>query len=92
MVGATSRAGRPTGNLLYFTSERCGFRCIWAQPLERRTKRPTGEAFAVFHAHSALSSLLNMELGELEISVARDKLVFNVAERRGNIRLLKRGS
>jgi eukaryotic-like serine/threonine-protein kinase len=82
----------PDGNLLYFTSERCGFRCIWAQPLERTTKHPTGEPIAVYHSHSARTSLLNMDLGELEIAVARDKLVFNVAERRGNIWLRKPGS
>ena len=81
----------PDGNLLYFTSERCGFRCIWAQRLERGPSAPRAIRLSVYHSHSARASLLNMDLGELEISVARDKLVFNIAERRGNIWLRKPG-
>ena len=33
-------------NILYFLSEREGFRCIWAQPLDPSTKQPRGAAFA----------------------------------------------
>ena len=35
----------PDGNLLYFLSERDGFRCIWGQKLDPASKRPLGAPF-----------------------------------------------
>ncbi len=43
----------PDGTLMYFLSERDGFRCFWAQRLEAKTKRPKGEPFVVQHFHQA---------------------------------------
>ena len=43
----------PDGTLVYFLSERDGFRCFWAQRLDAKTKRPEGEPFAVQHFHQA---------------------------------------
>jgi serine/threonine protein kinase len=79
----------PDGSLLYFTSERDGFRCIWAQSVDRATKRPTGEPFAVYHSHNAQRSLANLGSGPSEMSVARDRLVFNLGERTGAIWLAR---
>jgi Tol biopolymer transport system component len=45
------------GSLMYFLSERDGFRCIWARRLQMETKKPLGDAFAVFHGHSARPSM-----------------------------------
>jgi serine/threonine protein kinase/Tol biopolymer transport system component len=76
----------PDGNLLYFLSEREGFRCIWAQRLDPTTKRPSGTAFPVRHFHTSRRSL--MTLGDplhTGMSLARDKLVFSMTERTGNI-------
>ncbi len=75
----------PDGNLLYFTSERDGFRCIWAQRLDAVSKRPVGAPFGVYHFHTSRRSLMNVGLGPLEISVARNALVFNLGEITGNI-------
>jgi Tol biopolymer transport system component len=75
----------PDGNLIYFTSERDGFRCIWAQRVDRVTKRPAGAPFTVYHSHTSRRSLRNVGLGPLEISVARNALVFNLGEVTGNI-------
>jgi len=75
----------PDGNLMYYTSDEDGFRCIWARRLNPATKQPTGEPFGVFHSHSARRSLARVPLYPLEINVARDRLVFNLAERTGNI-------
>ena len=75
----------PNGNLLYFISDRDGFRCIWAQRLDPDTKRPVGEPFDVKHFHRARLSMLNVNLALLEISVARDRMVFCLGERTGNI-------
>jgi Tol biopolymer transport system component/predicted Ser/Thr protein kinase len=73
----------PNGNLLYFISDRDGFRCIWAQRLDAVTKRPVGPAFAVSHFHDPRRLL--SDIPELGLSVARDKLVFNMTEQTGNI-------
>jgi hypothetical protein len=78
----------PNGGMLYFVSERDGHRCIWAQRLNAR-KCPAGPATAVFHAHEARRSLANVGIGDLGISIARDKLVFNMSERIGNIWMIR---
>ncbi len=75
----------PDGNALYFVSDRDGFRCIWAQRLQPETKQPLDAPAAVYHCHSSRLSLTNLLLPAFEISVARDKIVFNMAERTGNI-------
>jgi Tol biopolymer transport system component/DNA-binding winged helix-turn-helix (wHTH) protein len=74
----------PDGNLLYFTSNRDGFVCLWAQRLDP-AKKPIGPAFAIHHLHSARLSMLNMSLPDLDISIAHDKIVFNLGELTGNI-------
>jgi eukaryotic-like serine/threonine-protein kinase len=74
----------PDGNLLYFTSDRDGFRCIWAQRLDRQ-KKPLGPAFEVYPLHSAVRSMMDVPVHMLEISIARDKMVFPLNERTGNI-------
>jgi serine/threonine protein kinase len=76
----------PDGNVLYFLSEREGFRCIWAQRLDPVTKHPSGMAFPVRHFHTSRRSL--MTIGDpigIGMSVAVDKLVFSMVERTGNI-------
>ncbi len=74
----------PDGNSLYFMSERDGYRCIWAQRLDA-SKQPSGTPIPVFHAHEARRSLLNIQAGVVEMSVAQDKIVFNMSEQSGNI-------
>jgi serine/threonine protein kinase/dipeptidyl aminopeptidase/acylaminoacyl peptidase len=76
----------PDGNLLYFLSERDGFRCVWAQRLSAVTKHPSGAPFAVYHFHQARRSLMPaQEVGRIGLSVTRDELVFSMAETSGNI-------
>jgi Tol biopolymer transport system component len=76
----------PDGNLLYFLSDRDGFRCIWAQPLDAGTKRPDGEAKSVLHFHRGRRSLRGIgRVSAIKLSVARDQLVFALGELTGNI-------
>jgi eukaryotic-like serine/threonine-protein kinase len=75
----------PDGNLLYFFSKRDGFRCIWAQHLDRDTKRPVGSPVPVYHSHALRPSFLNVNLNTLSISIARDKIAFPMGETIGNI-------
>ena len=75
----------PDGSLIYFISQRDGYRCLWAQHVARDTRRPIGEPFSVSHFHSARLSMMNVATGLLEIDVATDKVVFNLGEVTGNI-------
>jgi eukaryotic-like serine/threonine-protein kinase len=77
----------PDGGLIYFLSDRDGARCIWAQPVDKVTKRPVGTAFAVEHFHHARESLTNVgsNVGAIGLSVTRDRLYFSQGEVTGNI-------
>jgi len=72
-----------SGNVLYYISDRDGFVCIWARRLDPVTKKPLDEPKAIVHLHTERNSL--DELSGTELSVAEDKLVFNLGERSGNI-------
>ena len=80
-------AWSPDGRFLYFISERDGFRCIWAQPLNPATRKPSGAAFPVHHFHSARFSLRHVgSRGHLiGLSVGEGALVFSIGELKGNV-------
>ena len=84
---AMDPAWSPQGDRIYFTSERDGFRCIWARRLDPVTKKPVGESFPVSHFHSARQSLRSVgwQGRFLGLNVGPDRLVFAVAELTGNI-------
>lgn len=73
----------PGGNVLYYVSDRDGFVCIWSRRLDPATRKPAGEPMAVVHFHNGRNSLGSVY--GLELSVAKDKLVFNLVEGSGNI-------
>jgi Tol biopolymer transport system component len=77
----------PDGRLLYFLSDRDGFRCIWAQRLDPDTKRPAGAAFTVHHLHHAKRSIANVgqSPAAVGLSVAEGKLIFALGELTGHI-------
>ena len=75
----------PDGNAIYLLSERDGFRCVWAQPLDPVTKRPVGDAVEVHHFGRAQLSPLHVHAPYVGLSVARDKFAITLAETTGNI-------
>ena len=75
----------PDGNLMYFTSLRDGFLCLWAQRLKPDTKHPIGPPFPVQHFHNSRLSLTNTGFAILEVALARDKVLINLGELAGNI-------
>lgn len=79
----------PSGNMIYYVSDRDGFVCIWARRLDPATKKPVDEPRAVVHFHNRHISLGSVY--GLELSVAKDKLVFNLNEASGNIWLAPAG-
>jgi hypothetical protein len=71
------------GHTVYYVSDRDGFVCIWAQQFDPAARKMIGEPKNVAHFHSGRVSL-GAVFG-LELSVAENKLVFNLAEASGNI-------
>jgi len=86
-------AWSPDGRFLYFISDRDGFQCIWARPLDALTKKPSGEAFAVRHFHSARLSLryVGSQGYYTGLTVADGALVFAMGELKANVWLEENG-
>jgi Tol biopolymer transport system component/tRNA A-37 threonylcarbamoyl transferase component Bud32 len=78
----------PDGNLLYFSSERDGYNCLWAQKLDRRTRQPVGSPFAVRHFHSRAATMTSPSFW-LPVVLAHDKTMLTLEERFGEIWMLK---
>ncbi len=78
----------PDGNTLYFTSERDGHICIWARRLDPVTKRPVGAPFVVQHFHNPQWRIAGNRT-HTELGVAKDKIVTNFREIRGDIWMMK---
>ena len=79
-------AWSPDGAVLYWISERDGYRCIAARRLDPATKKPLGEMQYIQHLHSARRSMMHFPNSNMgRIAVTRDKIVFSLAERTGNI-------
>ncbi len=76
------------GKLIIFTSDRDGFRCIWAQRLSSEN-RALNSPFAVYHFHQRRGALANLGKDGLEIDVGPGIIVFNRAELSGNVWLLE---
>jgi len=77
----------PDGNRIYFLSDRDGFRCIWARPVNPVSAWPTGPAYAVAHFHHARRALSTMRptTGDIGLYVSRDALVFALTDMTGNV-------
>jgi Tol biopolymer transport system component/DNA-binding winged helix-turn-helix (wHTH) protein len=73
------------GTIIYHTSDRDGFWCLWGQRVHPTTRRPVGPAFPLYHFHSARLSIANVARGGQEISVGNDMILLNLAEMTGNI-------
>ena len=81
-------AWSPDGRILYFISERDGFRCIWAQRLDPNTKTAVDPPFAVEHFHAGARALLmnfRANPSQIGLSASTRGLVYALEELRGNI-------
>ena len=85
--GERDPAWTPSGAMVYYLSERDGFRCIWAQRLDPSSKKPTGDRFPVEHFHSVRRSLapFGTQGYHIGLSVATDRIVFALTELKGNL-------
>ena len=77
----------PDSHTLYFVSERDGFRCYWAQRLDRISGRPVGDPYPFQHLHSARQTLRGASsAGYLtRPSPGGKNVAFAVAEVRGTV-------
>jgi Tol biopolymer transport system component len=77
----------PDGGVLYFLSNRDGFRCVWARRVDRKTKAPTGPVFAVQHLHHSRRSLQHLARFDdrVSLAVAPGMLVMVAGDLTGNI-------
>jgi eukaryotic-like serine/threonine-protein kinase len=73
------------GRTLYFVSERDGFRCVYALPLDPETGRALGEPVGLLHMHGARRSIVDTAARPARIDVGGGRLVFAVREVDGNI-------
>jgi Tol biopolymer transport system component len=80
----------PDGKLIYWLTDRDGFRCIAARRVDGATKRPQGEMFYVAHFHSARRNMMAFtNTGAVAPAIAPGKMVFALGDRTGNIWLTK---
>jgi len=78
----------PNGRYLYFISQKNDRWSIYAQELDSRTKEPAGEAHEVYFSPES-KFRLNFPIGNGEIAVASDKIIFYGCEITGNIYLVR---
>ena len=81
-------AWSPDASLLYFISERDGFRCIWAQRLHPESKVAVDAPFPVQHFHTGAHALLTTfraNPNQIGLSISDRGIVYSLEELRGNI-------
>jgi eukaryotic-like serine/threonine-protein kinase len=74
----------PNGNLLYFLSDRDGFRCLWAQRLDS-VEVPGRSTISDLSLAQRGSQSAHVPLNWQDLSVAHDKVAFAMGEVTGNI-------
>jgi Tol biopolymer transport system component len=81
----------PSGNLIYFLSERDGARCIWAQRVDLTTRQPVGTPFAAHHVHQIRFNLEPItDVASIGLSVAGGQLFYASFELQANVWLAER--
>jgi Tol biopolymer transport system component/predicted Ser/Thr protein kinase len=81
----------PGGGLIYFLSERDGFRCVWAQRVDMATRLPVGEPFGAHHMHQTRYSLVPFaDTASIGLSIAGGYLFYASFETQANVWLAER--
>jgi eukaryotic-like serine/threonine-protein kinase len=81
----------PSGEIVYFQSDRDGTRCIWALRVDRATRKALGPPFAAHHIHQLRYSL--NELGDpaaVGLTVVNGQMYFAGFETRSNVWMAER--
>jgi serine/threonine protein kinase/Tol biopolymer transport system component len=81
----------PSGNLIYFLSDRDGSRCIWAQRVDPASRQASGAPFAVHHVHQIRSNLeMIVDPARVGLSVAGGQMFYASFELHSNVWLAER--
>ncbi len=75
----------PDGRLLYFFSDRDGFRCLWAQRLDPAGRPLPHGLLEVQHLHRAQLSASDLPAAQMGLAVSRNRIVFTLNQRSGNV-------
>jgi len=82
----------PDGRLIYFTRDEIGSRSIYAIRFDPESGRPIGGPFLVYEFRGPRLSMLSVNLSDLGLDVAQDKIVMVLAESNWNIWMAEPGS
>ncbi len=82
-----STAWSPNDKVVYFLSERDGFRCVWSRRFDPAAGKPVGPVTAVRHFHSARRSLQAIRSfdAQTSLSVTKDRVIVVLGDLTGNI-------
>jgi hypothetical protein len=69
----------PDGKKLYYLSDRDGFRCLWAQRVDTRTRQPAGLPVEVYPIHRPVAHPV-LKAGAFEAGMSRDSLFLSMGE------------
>ncbi len=85
-------AWSPGGGMLYFLSDRDGFRCLWARRLDASTRKPVGDLAAVEHFHHVRRSMQKHRGfdSRIGLAVAGGMVVLSLGDLSGNIWMMDR--
>ena len=75
----------PSGDLLYYLSDRDGSTCIWARRLDSSTRNPVGDPVEVQHFDRQRLSFSGLIPSFLKVSVGGNRIVFTLRELAGNV-------
>ena len=79
----------PSGSMLYYISDECGTRCVWARKLDRQSGKPVGAPAGVLHLHGVRRSLSTVNPTIISLGLSRTSLAFPLNEATGNIWLTR---
>jgi eukaryotic-like serine/threonine-protein kinase len=81
----------PSGNLIYFLSDRDGWRCMWAQRVDLASRQPAGAPFAAQHMHQVRFNLEGIpDVAAIGLSVAGGHMFYASYELQMNIWMAER--
>ena len=81
----------PSGDIIYFLSDRDGTRCIWAQRVDTSTRKPVGQSFAAHHIHQVRYYLSDVgDVSSVGLTVVNDQMYFAGFESRSNVWMAER--
>jgi Tol biopolymer transport system component len=77
----------PDGKELYYLSDRDGFRCLWAQRVDMRTRQPAGLPVEAYPIHRPFGHPV-LKPGAFEAAMSRDSFFLSMGEMHADIWML----